>query len=89
MAIVITYHGSRPTDGPGANVDALGPQIGAAVTPSSGATLAAAGLYRVVATAAHTVKFGTDATDATNGEPWASGDKELRWLPTGCKVYFS
>lgn len=90
MSLSITFHGDRPKDGPGYSVDVLGKQIGDVVTVTGSYTFPAAGLYRIKATADHTVRFGDSSLSAaTNGESWAAGEKEVRFLRAGEKVYIS
>lgn len=91
MALKLTYHGNRPRDVREKDVDALGLQSGAAISIANGdvsTALTATGLYRVKATGAVTVLFqtGTAPTDATGGEGWTDGEKEVRYLQAGTYV---
>ena len=91
MAIKFTFHGQRPKDSVTKNVDALGPQSGAAVSVANGAVSSAltnTGLYRVKATGAVTVLFqtGSAPANATGGEGWTDGEKEVRYLQAGTYV---
>lgn len=92
MAIFVAFRGNRPRVGPGQFVDALGPQEGDSVSSASPIVIAKQGLYAVWATAAHTV-FIRDKTDAgasaTNGESWASGEKQIVALDEGDKIYYA
>lgn len=90
MAISYTFHGpSRPRDSYGNRGDGLGPNIGNATPVADGAASSAlthTGWYRIVATSASLVQFGPSVTNGANGEVWASGDKEARYLPAGHKI---
>lgn len=90
MALSITFHGVRPLDLPGRLVDALGPQVLDAATVAGNYTFPSDGLYRVVATADHTVRFGeASLASAANGEVWKANDKEVRYMHAGDKVYIA
>lgn len=92
MAIFVAYRGSRPRLNSGHPVDALGPQIGDAVSSASPIVIAQPGLYSIWATAAHTVyiRHKNDAgATPTGGEAWASGEKQIVLLDEGTKIYYA
>lgn len=90
MSLSITYHGERPLSRPGGAIDVLGKQKGDVVAVTGNYTFPASGLYRVKATADHTVRFGdASLSSAANGESWSSGEKEVRYLSEGEKVYIA
>lgn len=90
MALSITYHGDRPRTGPGQPIDALGKQVGDAINVADNYAFLTSGLFRVRATADHTVRFGDSTLNAaTNGEVWKADDREVRWMNIGEKVYIS
>lgn len=65
--------------------DVAGPQEGDAFTVADGAVSAAleGGFYKVKATSACTVRFGAGLTDASGGEAWDDGEKEMVALADG------
>jgi hypothetical protein len=89
MAIELTFHGFRTVDAGGAHTPHLPAQTGDAVTVADGAVsagLADGGIYRVVATSACRVRFGSDPADATGGEYWPQGHVALRTVAGASKV---
>jgi hypothetical protein len=90
MSISMTPHGERQQDNIGARVDALPMQIGDEIVIAIGAnfTVLISGLYRMKALAACRMRIGAvgvaaGAIDATKGESWALGEKEVRFLTSG------
>lgn len=92
MAVFVAYRSNRPRVGTGHPVDALGPQIGDAVSSASPIIISQPGLYSIWTTAAHTIfiRHKNDATTGSaNGESWASGEKQICLLDEGTKIYYT
>ena len=89
MAIEATFHGFRPVDAGGYGTTHLPKQEAAAIVVANDAVSAAltdGGVYRIAATSACRVVFGTDPADATGGEYWPQGRVETRTLAAGDKI---
>jgi len=60
-----------------------------AVADAANTTIAASGLYRIVATSACRVRMGEGITSSVGGEWWPAGCIEVRALRNGMKIYVS
>lgn len=84
MAVNVAFRGTRP--------DRLGPQLADAVSSATPIVIDKPGMYAIWTTAAHTIyiRHKNDAgANATGGEAWANGEKQLVYLEEGTKIHYS
>lgn len=92
MAVFVAYRGDRPQPIAGRQIDVLGPQLADSVSSASPIVVDKPGLYVIWTTAAHTIfiRPSQDAgTASTNGESWASGEKQIVALDEGDKICYT
>lgn len=90
MSLILKFHGPRMAGPDGNPLDQVGKQLADAVTVASAGsyTFPASGIYRCIATAAHTIRFGAASlSTSTGGETWGINEKEFRYCAEGEKVY--